>query len=208
MKIIYHDQQIVIIAKPGGLLSVPGRGAEKKNCVVSRLREQFPDMPQQPAVHRLDMSTSGLMVLARTKESHRQLSRQFELRQVEKVYEAVVEGDVKQDQGEIQLAFRLDITNRPLQIYDPDKGKLGITFWQKKGNHPLGTRLLFFPTTGRTHQLRVHAAHPLGLGSPIVGDFLYGSGNDGDKLFLHASELSFTHPKTNRQMYFFSQTPF
>lgn len=208
MEILYRDAQLIVVVKPGGLLSVPGRGADKQDCLASRLRSLFPDIPRQPAVHRLDMSTSGLMIFSRTETAHRLLSRQFELRQVKKVYEAVIAGEIKEEQGSIRLAFRLDPDNRPLQIYDPEKGKPGITHWQKLGGHQAGTRLRFFPETGRTHQLRVHAAHPLGLGCPIVGDCLYGQGRKGDQLLLHATEISFSHPETGGKMRFFSPPPF
>ncbi len=206
MKIIHTDPHIIVIIKPGGMLAVPGRGADKQDCAVNHLRALFPDIPPQPAVHRLDMATSGLMVFARTKESHRRLCRQFEQREVEKEYKAVVEREIKGEKGVIQLSFRLDPDNRPLQIYDPEKGKLGITRWQKLGTHNRGTLIRFLPHTGRTHQLRLHAAHRLGLNSPIVGDYLYGSGNDGDPMLLHASKLAFIHPITGESMSF-SSTP-
>ncbi len=208
MDIVHIDSEIIVAAKPSGMLAVPGRGPDKQDCLSGRLRVLFPDLPKQPAVHRLDMSTSGLMVFARNGSAHRRLSRQFELRQVKKEYEAVVEGNILKNEGIICLAFRLDINNRPLQIYDPDRGKMGITLWKKLGKHPAGTRICFSPQTGRTHQLRVHAAHPLGLHSPIVGDFLYGSGKDGDRLLLHATKLCFFHPQTGKKVFFTSSSPF
>ena len=198
MKIIYQDSEIVVINKPGGLLAVPGRGLHKQDCAASRLRQLLPDMIDQPAVHRLDMYTSGLMVFAVTSGAHRFLSGQFAERAVVKKYISVVEGSIEAAGGEIRLPFRLDPDNRPLQIYDPVHGKMGITRWRKLATQATTTRLEFTPLTGRTHQLRVHAAHPrpMGLGAPIVGDSLYGSGKEGDEMLLHATFLQFIHPKT------------
>ncbi|GAB6191031.1 RluA family pseudouridine synthase [Desulfocastanea catecholica] len=210
IKIIYHDSEIVVINKPGGLLAVPGRGAEKQDCAAARLRRHFPEMIQQPAVHRLDMYTSGLMVFAMTTAAHRFLSAQFEKRAVDKKYIAVVLGCIAETGGEIHLPFRLDPDNRPRQIYDPVHGKIGITRWQKLSADETTTRIQFTPLTGRTHQLRVHAAHPrpLGLGAPIVGDSLYGSGKDGDQMLLHACFLQFLHPVNGETVTFHSPPSF
>lgn len=194
IKIIFQDSAIVVVNKPAGLLSVPGRGPDKQDCVVKRIRELFYHCIAQPSVHRLDMDTSGLMVLALTKTAHKHLSIQFQNRSVNKQYLAVLEGIVKKNSGEIKLPFRLDVANRPYQIYDPVQGKLGITTWQKIDVNNHQTRIEFTPLTGRTHQLRLHASHPKGLGCPIVGDRLYGNGKPGDVLLLHASYLSFQHP--------------
>ncbi len=208
--ILYQDQDIVVIDKPGGLLAVPGRGPDKQDCVVSRLRRRVPEMIAQPSVHRLDMYTSGLMIVAVTTEAHRFLSAQFERRAVVKKYTAVVEGIIEAAGGEIHLPFRLDVNNRPRQIFDPVHGKMGSTRWHRLGLEGTTTRLEFTPLTGRTHQLRVHAAHPrpLGLGAPIVGDSLYGSGKDGDQMLLHASSLQFLHPTTHQTLQFHSPPPF
>ncbi|MCI5133245.1 MAG: RluA family pseudouridine synthase, partial [Candidatus Electrothrix sp. EH2] len=130
LEIIFADQELAVVNKPGGLLAVPGRGPEKQDSVVSRLREQFPEAIEQPAVHRLDMATSGLMVLALSAEAHRHLSGQFSRRQVEKIYIALLDGAVTEESGEIRLRFRLDPENRPYQVYDPVRGKLGITYWR------------------------------------------------------------------------------
>jgi len=208
MKIIYFDDDIVVVNKPGGLLAVPGRGPENQDCVSARVITKFPDSIPQPAVHRLDMDTSGLMVLARTKEAHRHISIQFQDRLVTKRYIAIVDGIVSDDSGEIKLPFRLDVDNRPHQIYDPVQGKMGISQWQKTAVTGEKTQILFIPLTGRTHQLRVHAAHPLGLGHAIVGDPLYGSGKRGERMLLHASFLSFRHPTTGETMTFESAPDF
>jgi tRNA pseudouridine32 synthase/23S rRNA pseudouridine746 synthase len=210
MEIIYHDDDIVVINKPGGLLAVPGRGAEKQDCAAARLRLHFPKMIAQPAVHRLDMYTSGLMVYAMTAAAHRFLSDQFAKRAVSKKYIAVVLGTIAETSGEIHLPFRLDPDNRPRQIYDPVHGKTGITRWQKLTADKSTTRLELTPLTGRTHQLRVHAAHPrpLGLGAPIIGDSIYGSGKDGDRMLLHAVFLRFLHPGTGEAVTFYSPPAF
>ena len=220
MKIVHEDPEFVVVVKPGGLLSVPGRGPDKQDCLISRLRLRYPAMIGQPAVHRLDMYTSGLMVVAITDRANRQLNRQFADRLVSKRYTALLEGRLEGTSGEIRLPFRLDADHRPLQIYDPEHGKLGITRWrlitqvpakpQGRGEGASDTysRVRFTPLTGRTHQLRVHAAHPMGLGLPIVGDSLYGNGNDGDPMLLHADELAFHHPLTGKWLTFSSPPSF
>ncbi len=208
MNILYSDPEIIVVDKPGGLLSVPGRGAEKRDCVVTRIRQKFTACIDQPAVHRLDMYTSGIMVLARTRKSHRDLSLQFEQRQTKKLYIALLDGLVEKTAGRIELKFRLDINNRPYQIYDPQNGKLGITLWKKLGIEKKFTRVEFIPLTGRTHQLRVHAAHKFGLNLPIVGDKLYGKGQEGEQMMLHAVSLTFRHPQTGKSLTFTSAPPF
>lgn len=208
MEIRYRDEAVVVIDKPGGLLAVAGRGQDKQDCAAARLRALLPAMIDQPAVHRLDLYTSGLMVFAMTAEAHRALSRQFAERQVVKRYTAVVAGIVGEDSGAIRLPFRLDPDNRPLQIFDPERGKLGITHWRKIAVDGQTTRLELTPLTGRTHQLRVHAAHPLGLCTPIVGDSLYGTGREGERMLLHASFLRFLHPISGDTVEFTSSPPF
>jgi tRNA pseudouridine32 synthase/23S rRNA pseudouridine746 synthase len=212
LEIIYADQRLAVVNKPGGLLAVPGRGPDKQDCVVRRFKERFSDTIAQPAVHRLDMATSGLMVLALTAEAHRHLSRQFSERQVEKKYIALLDGSVEGEGGEIILCFRLDPDNRPHQIYDPARGKTGVTRWRRlhvrNSESRPQTRVEFIPLTGRTHQLRLHAAHELGLGCPIVGDSLYGGGKMGDPMLLHAALLAFTHPATGERLEFSSPVPF
>jgi tRNA pseudouridine32 synthase/23S rRNA pseudouridine746 synthase len=208
LHIVHADRTIVVVDKPGGLLAVPGRGLDKQDCVARRVREMYPGCIAQPAVHRLDQATSGLMVLALDTDAHRFLSREFSGRQVAKKYTALLEGIVPQRAGEIILRFRLDPDNRPCQVYDPLQGKTGITRWRRLEVTGDRTRVEFIPLTGRTHQLRLHAAHPLGLGCPIVGDSLYGTGRRGDPMLLHACFLAFTHPVTGRMMEFTSPVPF
>ncbi len=204
LDVLYRDDSILVINKPGDLLAVPGRGPTRQDCTVSRARTLFPEIIEQPAVHRLDMQTSGIMVLSMSKQAHRRLSRQFEKRQVIKRYIAIVTMDIEDQSGTISLPFRLDPDNRPNQIYDPINGKEAVTLWRRIGSHQYGSRIEFIPLTGRTHQLRVHSAHPLGLNAPIVGDRLYGSGQEGEAMLLHASFLSFNHPADERIVEFYS----
>ena len=208
LDILHQDDTLLVINKPPGLLAVPGRGEDKQDSVVSRAQTLFPELPQQPAVHRLDLMTTGLMLLARSPEAHRHLAKQFQYRLVLKRYIAIVEGELDEESGSIELAFRLDPENRPYQVYDPVNGKQGVTLWRNLGKEAAGTRVEFTPLTGRTHQLRLHAAHHLGLGAPIVGDYLYGSGADGEKMLLHSSFLSFSHPADNQPCTFTSEPPF
>lgn len=213
LEILYRDSQLVVINKPSGLLSVPGRTPDKQDCVVSRLKKLFPHCIDQPSVHRLDMETSGLMVYALTREAHRNLSRQFEDGTVHKKYMALLDGSFNHNEykGQLQLKFRLDVNNRPHQIYDEENGKLGITQWEKEGTllytAPDGskrrtTKIIFTPKTGRTHQLRLAASDPHGFGLPIVGDTLYGHCAPGERLMLHAFELEFKHPVSGKTMKF------
>ncbi len=206
--LVCKEPEFVVVNKPSGLLSVAGKGPENQDCVTARIKKMFPDCPDHPEVHRLDMDTSGLMVLARTKEAHRELSRQFHDRETGKRYIALLDGEVQAESGTIELPFRLDIDNRPTQIYDPVHGKIGITHWKALSADPQKTRVEFTPITGRTHQLRVHAASEHGLGIPIVGDRLYGTGTAPGQLKLHAAFLSFTHPRTGKKMEFRSDPLF
>ncbi len=208
LKVIAHDDHLVVVDKPSGLLAVPGRGPDRQDCVTRRVKRLFADVLDQPAVHRLDMDTSGLMVLALTAETHRYLSQAFAQRQVEKRYEAILDGTVDGREGEIVLRFRLDPDNRPQQVYDPVQGKEGITRWCLLGETAGRSRVLFMPLTGRTHQLRLHASHRQGLGVPIVGDRLYGSPRPGERLHLHATFLAFVHPGLNQRVEFHSAAPF
>lgn len=202
--ILYQDDHCVVVEKPGGLLAVPGRGPDKQDSVVERVKRLFPWCIKQPAVHRLDMATSGLMVLGLTSAAHRHLSRQFAQGQVAKQYHALLEGSLAGSSGTIRLRFRLDPANRPYQVYDPVLGKEGVTRWRTLAVSGERTLVEFEPLTGRTHQLRLHASHPLGLGCPIVGDTLYGRGRAGEPMLLHAVALGFTHPVSECQLHFSS----
>ncbi len=205
IEIIYADDYLVVANKPTLLLSVPGRGEDKQDCLISRLSVKFPAIL---TVHRLDWETSGLTVLALNKDIHRQLSRQFQEREVNKEYVAVVYGQPEQDLGEINLPLRCDWENRPRQIVDPVQGKASQTYWQCLERLSDRSRLLLKPVTGRSHQLRVHLQQ---LGHPILGDPLYAHPqalNMAERLLLHASQLEFKHPAKREMVKFCSPVPF
>jgi tRNA pseudouridine32 synthase/23S rRNA pseudouridine746 synthase len=208
LEVVYADASIVVVNKPAGLLSIPGKGPDKQDCVVGRVRARFPEATGPLAAHRLDMATSGLMVLGLTPETHRALSIQFQNRSTSKTYIAVLEGEPVEEHGVVELPFRVDLDNRPYQILDPIHGKMGKTLWRKLAKEGERCRVEFTPITGRTHQLRVHSAHSAGLGRPIVGDPLYGNPDLAERLLLHASQLNFTHPVTDRPLAFHSPAPF
>jgi len=208
LEILHTDPAFVVVNKLSGMLAVPGRGPDKVDSVADRVRRMFPGCIDQPSVHRLDMDTSGLMVVALTKEAHRHLSRQFHERETRKKYIALLAGVLEQDEGTIELPFRLDVENRPIQIYDEVHGKMGITHWKKIAVEGSYTRVEFVPVTGRTHQLRLHAYHEKGLGVPIVGDPFYGTGTGPGQMKLHACELSFAHPATGEEQTFRSEPAF
>lgn len=208
LEVLHVDPAFVVVNKRSGMLAVPGRGPEKIDSVAHRVKQMFPGCIEQPAVHRLDMDTSGLMVVARTADAHRNLSRQFHERQTDKKYIALLDGVLEKDEGVIELPFRLDVENRPIQIYDEEYGKMGTTHWKKLGIEGGLTRVEFVPVTGRTHQLRLHAYHEKGLGIPIVGDPFYGSGTGPGQLKLHATELAFDHPVTSERVCYFSEPNF
>ncbi len=221
LEILYRDEYIIVVNKQSGLLSVPGRGPEKQDCIVNRVRRLFPACIEQPSVHRLDMETSGLLVLAFTKEAHRELNRQFENKEVSKKYSALIDGVLAKKgiapHGTMELFFRVDLDNRPHQIWDRQYGKNAVTEWKienveyytapDKKRRPV-TRVTFIPHTGRTHQLRLAAADSHGFGCPIIGDSLYGKCEEGERLLLHATDLTFTHPVTQKKMSFHSESPF
>lgn len=206
LEYLYADGEIAVVNKEPALLSVPGRGEEKSESVTTRFKRHFPVTLANPAVHRLDYDTSGLMVLAFTQNVLSKLSLQFSKRGVYKRYVALLEGTLKQEEGETQLAFRYNPNNKPCQIYDPILGKWGQTRWRKIGEEKYQdrgvTRVELFPLTGRTHQLRLHTSHPKGIGLPIVGDRLYGDGREAPRLMLHATTLGFKHPSTGEYLEF------
>lgn len=205
LEIIFLDDALLVLNKPSGLLSVPGRGPEKADCLLSRANEDF---PEGLIVHRLDMETSGVMVLARSKEVHRRMSIAFEARLIEKEYNARVSGCVKDDAGQIDLPLSADWPNRPLQKVDHTTGKPSLTKWQVIQRDAQYTHLVLKPITGRSHQLRVHLN---AIGHPILGDSLYGtvvSKAAAPRLQLHASMLSFAHPVSGEPLDFLSPAPF
>lgn len=193
LEIVYEDPWLSVINKPAGMLSVPGK--EDAVSVYSLMREQYPEADGPLMVHRLDMATSGLMLIAKTKRVHQNLQAQFKNRLVRKRYVALLEGIVPKDKGTVDLPLCLNPLDRPRQMVHTEHGKPAITDYQVL-ERPDGkrTRIAFYPRTGRTHQLRIHAAHPLGLHCPIIGDELYGK--KADRLYLHAEYLEFTHPIT------------
>ncbi len=190
IEIVYEDEYLLIVNKPAELLSVPGKKVD--DSVYSRIKSQYPLATGPMIVHRLDMSTSGLLLIAKTKEVHQQLQNQFLKKTVKKRYAAVLDGFVEQDEGTITLPLRVDLDNRPHQLVCYEHGKYAHTAWKVVKIIDNQTHIHFFPITGRTHQLRVHAAHPLGLNMPIVGDELYGT--RADRLYLHAESIEFDHP--------------
>ncbi len=205
LPLLYADADILVVDKPTRLLSVPGRGPEKQECVVSRLAQEFGEVL---VVHRLDWETSGIMVLARNKTAQRELSRQFQQREVDKRYVAVVHGCVADDAGEVNLPLICDWPNRPRQMVCHETGKPSLTRWQVMEQGALHSRLLLLPLTGRSHQLRVHM---LSLGHPILGDPLYAQGaalTMAERLLLHASALTIRHPLTAKPLQFESTPPF
>ena len=195
---VYEDEYLLVVNKPSGLLTVPGRSASLQDCVVSRLRERYPDATGPLVVHRLDMDTSGLLLVAKSLDVAKALQRLFAMRDIEKHYVAVLDGPVKGEHGHITLPLRVDIDDRPRNIVDPVHGKPAHTEWQVVSRDGGRTRVRFTPHTGRSHQLRVHAAHPEGLDAPILGDRLYGRTppEDDERLLLHAERLAFVHPVT------------
>lgn len=193
LEIVYEDPWLSVINKPAGILSVPGK--EDAVSVYSLMREQYPEADGPLTVHRLDMATSGLMLIAKTKRVHQNLQAQFKNRLVRKRYVALLEGIVPKDKGTVDLPLCLNPLDRPRQMVHTEHGKPAITNYQVLERlDGKRTRIAFYPRTGRTHQLRIHAAHPLGLHCPIIGDELYGE--KADRLYLHAEYLEFTHPIT------------
>lgn len=193
LEIVYEDSWLSVINKPAGMLSVPGK--EDAVSVYSLMRGQYPEADGPLTVHRLDMATSGLMLIAKTKRVHQNLQAQFKNRLVRKRYVALLEGVVPKDKGTVDLPLCLNPLDRPRQMVHTEHGKPAITDYQVLERlDGKRTRIAFYPRTGRTHQLRIHAAHPLGLHCPIIGDELYGK--KAKRLYLHAEYLEFTHPIT------------
>jgi tRNA pseudouridine32 synthase/23S rRNA pseudouridine746 synthase len=209
LRVLHEDRWLVVVDKPPGLLSVPGRAAHLGDSVQTRLQARHPGAL---VAHRLDLDTSGLLVAARDTVTHQALQGLFRRRQVEKRYLAWLDGSPAGDAGTIELPLRVDLDDRPRQIHDPVHGKAAITDWQVLRREGARTLVALFPRTGRTHQLRVHAAHPLGLSAPIAGDRLYGEAGAlalaSDRLLLHAERLVFVHPGTGQRLELTSPAPF
>ncbi len=206
IEIIYEDAAILVLNKPVNMLSVPGRAV--KDSVLSRMKDKYPQASGPMIVHRLDQSTSGIMLIAKTKKAHKRLQKQFIERTVKKSYVAILDGKLNQNntEGQIDLPLCLDYINRPCQQVNFETGKPAQTKWSIVEQSNGKTRILFSPITGRTHQLRVHAAHKQGLNTSIMGDDLYGK--KANRLYLHAATITFIHPTTKKEMSFNSEPDF
>lgn len=196
IEIVYEDDVLVVLNKPSDLLSVPGKNI--KDCVLNRMISRYPNASGPLIVHRLDMATSGIMLIAKTKEAHDHLQQQFIKRTITKRYTAILDGVIDKSSGIIDLPLRVDLDDRPRQLVCYKYGKSSRTRFEVVGIENEKTRIHFYPITGRTHQLRVHASHFKGLNTPIIGDDLYGTKDT--RLKLHAAYIAFKHPKTNKQV--------
>lgn len=206
IQILHQDAALLIVEKPSMLLSVPGRAEDNRDCLISRL--QANGYPEARIVHRLDWETSGLLVLARNADAHRELSRQFHDREIDKEYTALCWGQPEQDTGRIDLPLRYDPPTKPRHVVDFEQGKQALTFWQIVERNDQYCRVALTPITGRSHQLRVHM---LSIGHPLLGDQLYAhpeAFKAHTRLCLHAAKLSLTHPDTQERLNFESPAPF
>ncbi|UTF60167.1 RluA family pseudouridine synthase [Gilvimarinus sp. DA14] len=199
LEILWQDDHLLVVNKPPGLLTVPGRGPEKQDCLINRLLIPYPN---SRIVHRLDQPTSGLVIVPQSYAALKHIGRQFETRQVSKEYIAVVAGLVAHDSGEVELPLICDWPNRPRQMVDFEHGKPALTRYQvlERNNQTQTSRVLLTPVTGRSHQLRVHM---LSLGHPILGDNLYAPEAvvaASDRLLLHAQKIAFTHPDSGETL--------
>ncbi len=204
LDILHVDHELLVVAKPSGLLSVPGKGPELADCLLSRLEAVYPEVL---LVHRLDRDTSGVMVFALTPHAQRHLGLQFEKRQVRKTYVARVWGEMTEKTGVVDLPLTVDWPNRPRQMVDHENGRSAQTEWRVQRAGGGETRVRLYPRTGRSHQLRVHM---LEIGHPILGDPFYASGaaRNHPRLMLHSENLRLRHPDGGRGMSFSSRTPF
>lgn len=204
LETIYEDEDLIVVYKPEEFLSVPG--IHIQDSVYTRVKQQVKNISGPIIVHRLDMSTSGLLVLAKNKKAHQNLQSQFIHKTVQKRYTALLDGIINENKGIISLALRGDLDDRPRQLVCFEHGKQAETKWEVVERKNGKTKIYFYPVTGRTHQLRVHAAHSQGLSTPIVGDDLYGT--KSNRLYLHADTLEFTHPTTKQKMSFYKKADF
>ncbi len=204
LKILHHDHELLLVDKPSGLLSVPGKGDHLKDCLLARVQAVF---PEALLVHRLDMDTSGVMVFGLTPHAQRHLGLQFEKRQTKKTYVARAWGQIAEKRGEIDLPLIVDWPNRPLQKVCHETGKPAQTEWRVMRATEQETRVRLYPRTGRSHQLRVHL---LALGHPILGDPFYAQGpaRDFPRLMLHSEQLKLRHPDGGKGMSFSAKAPF
>ncbi len=202
LAVVHMDGHMIVLDKPSGLLSVPGKGAALADCLEARVQARH---PQALTVHRLDRDTSGLVVMAMTPEAQRHLGLQFERRKLAKSYVAVVAGVVGDNEGEIDLPLIADWPNRPLQKVCFEQGKRALTRWRVLERGPSSTRVLLEPHTGRSHQLRVHLKE---LGHPILGDPMYGDASSAPRLMLHAHTLELHHPADGTRLKLEAPVPF
>lgn len=205
LSVIHVDDDILVLNKPSGLLTVPGKAAEHSDCLEARAQEEF---PSARIVHRLDMDTSGVVIMAMHADAHRHLGLQFERRHTSKTYVADVFGAIESEQGEIDLPLRCDWPNRPKQMVDHEQGRKALTKWRVIDRTETSTRVELTPITGRSHQLRVHM---LELGHPILGDRFYASGDAleaSERLQLHALSLTIHHPTGGECVTFEAPLPF
>ncbi|MDC0296955.1 pseudouridine synthase [Crocinitomicaceae bacterium] len=202
--VLHEDEDLLAVEKPAGLLSVPGK--EIAYSLASIIKKQFPHIEGPGLVHRLDYETSGVVLIAKSLKVYQLLQKQFTSRTIKKTYVAILQNSISHDTGTVRLPLRADIINRPRQLVCFDHGKQAATEYQQLNSDKNGVRVQFHPITGRTHQLRVHAAHKLGLNSPILGDSLYGK--RGGRLFLHAQEIVFQHPVSGKSITVISAVPF
>ena len=205
VRVIHADHEVLLVDKPAGLLSVPGKGDHLADCMIARVQKLY---PEALLVHRLDLDTSGVMVFALTRHAQRVLGLQFEERQTKKVYRARLWGRLEPKEGRVDLPLIVDWPNRPRQHVNHETGKPAQTDWRVLGYEGSGnTRVRLYPLTGRSHQLRVHMQS---LGHPILGDPLYaeGAARDFPRLMLHAESLRFRHPESGKGMSFSAPCPF
>ena len=204
LDVIFEDEWLIVVNKPAGMLSIPGKlSSDSLQERVQRLR---PGEEPPMIVHRLDMATSGLLIFAKTKEVHKRMQALFKTHDIKKQYTAILDGEIQINSGEIRLPLILNPKERPLQMVSFAHGKPAITRFEVVSCSEEKTRVHFYPITGRTHQLRIHAAHPEGLNTPIIGDTLYGT--PADRLYLHAETLDFTHPITGKHIHLATPCPF
>lgn len=201
---VYDDQWLTVVNKPSGMLSVPGKLLN--DSAQTRFQKLHPEASGPIVVHRLDQETSGLIIFAKDKDTHKALQQQFADHTISKRYVALLSREIEVGEGEISLPLCPNVDDRPRQLVSMEHGKEALTRYrvvERSGGH---TRIEFFPLTGRTHQLRVHASHPQGLNAPIVGDRLYGTADD--RLMLHAQSITFTHPHTGKRITITTEVPF
>ena len=204
LETVFEDDELIVIYKPNDFLSVPG--IHIQDSVYSRIKQQVKDISGPIIVHRLDMATSGLLVLAKNKKAHKIIQSQFINKTVQKRYTALLDGIIAEDKGTINLPLRVDLDDRPRQLVCYEHGKPAETKWEVIERKNGKTKVHFYPISGRTHQLRMHASHSLGLNTPIIGDDLYGK--KADRLYLHSDTLAFTHPTTKEKMKFHKKADF